>query len=49
VAPRTFSDAILDGHRLAREIDRPNPTVPAPALSDGTAALRDVLMAEGVV
>lgn len=30
VAPRMISEAIFDGHRLAREIDRPDPAVPAP-------------------
>ena len=30
VAPRMISEAIFDGHRLAREIDRPDAAVPAP-------------------
>src|SRR5712691_5563082 len=30
VAPRMISEAIFDGHRLAREIDRPDPDQPAP-------------------
>jgi dimethylamine/trimethylamine dehydrogenase len=30
VAPRLVSEAIFDGHRLAREIDRPDPSQPAP-------------------
>ena len=30
VAPRLISEAVFDGHRLAREIDRPDPSVPAP-------------------
>jgi dimethylamine/trimethylamine dehydrogenase len=30
VAPRIPADAIFDGHRLAREIDSPNPAVPLP-------------------
>jgi dimethylamine/trimethylamine dehydrogenase len=30
VAPRQLSEAIFDGHRLAREIDSPNPAVPLP-------------------
>jgi dimethylamine/trimethylamine dehydrogenase len=30
VAPRIVSEAIFDGHRLAREIDRPDPSEPAP-------------------
>jgi dimethylamine/trimethylamine dehydrogenase len=30
VAPRVPADAIFDGHRLAREIDSPNPAVPLP-------------------
>ena len=30
VAPRMISEAIFDGHRLAREIDGPGPRAPAP-------------------
>ncbi|MGH2680637.1 MAG: hypothetical protein ACRDG8_09195 [Actinomycetota bacterium] len=30
VAPRMISEAIFDGHRLAREIDAPDPSVPLP-------------------
>jgi dimethylamine/trimethylamine dehydrogenase len=30
VAPRLLADAIWDGHRLAREIDAPDPAVPLP-------------------
>ena len=30
VAPRLTADAIFDGHRLAREIDAENPSVPLP-------------------
>src|SRR5437763_128549 len=30
VAPRLIADAIFDGHRLAREIDSPNPEEPLP-------------------
>jgi dimethylamine/trimethylamine dehydrogenase len=30
VAPRIISEAVFDGHRLAREIDRPDPSRPAP-------------------
>jgi dimethylamine/trimethylamine dehydrogenase len=30
VAPRLISEAIFDGHRLAREIDAENPSVPLP-------------------
>ena len=30
VAPRLISEAIFDGHRLGREIDRPDPSEPAP-------------------
>ncbi len=39
VAPRTFADAILDGHRLARQIDEADPSVTLPALPDGSAEL----------
>ena len=34
VAPRMISEAIFDGHRLAREIDRPDAAVPAPFLRE---------------
>jgi hypothetical protein len=30
VAPRLIADVIFDGHRLAREIDSPNPEEPLP-------------------
>jgi dimethylamine/trimethylamine dehydrogenase len=30
VAPRLLADAIWDGHRLAREIDSPDPSMPLP-------------------
>ena len=30
VAPRMISEAIFDGHRLAREIDSPDPSLPLP-------------------
>jgi len=30
VAPRMISEAIFDGHRLAREIDGPHPAIPLP-------------------
>jgi len=30
VAPRILAEAIFDGHRLAREIDSPNPALPLP-------------------
>jgi dimethylamine/trimethylamine dehydrogenase len=30
VAPRLIADAIFDGHRLAREIDGPDPAQPLP-------------------
>lgn len=34
VAPRMISEAIFDGHRLGREIDRPDPAAPAPYLRE---------------
>ena len=34
VAPRLISEAIFDGHRLGREIDRPEPAEPAPYLRE---------------
>jgi dimethylamine/trimethylamine dehydrogenase len=34
VAPRLIADAIFDGHRLAREIDSPDPSQPLPYLRE---------------
>ena len=34
VAPRIVSEAIFDGHRMAREIDGPDPSQPAPYLRE---------------
>jgi dimethylamine/trimethylamine dehydrogenase len=34
-APRVLSEAIFDGHRLAREIDCPDPATPLPELREG--------------
>ena len=34
VAPRILADAIFDGHRLAREIDQPDPAVALPWLRE---------------
>lgn len=33
-SPRWISEAVFDGHRLAREIDLPHPEFPAPVLRD---------------
>jgi dimethylamine/trimethylamine dehydrogenase len=45
VAPRLVADAIFDGHRLAREIDGPDPAVPLPFIRErrliGTASDAD--------
>jgi dimethylamine/trimethylamine dehydrogenase len=38
VAPRMLGDAIFDGHRLAREIDGPHPSVPLPYLRERAVA-----------
>lgn len=32
ISPRALSDAVFDGHRLAREIDSPNPAEPLPLI-----------------
>jgi dimethylamine/trimethylamine dehydrogenase len=40
VAPRIISEAVFDGHRLAREIDQPDPGRPIPYLRE-TPDLRD--------
>ncbi len=34
VAPRLIADAIFDGHRLARELDTPDPATPLPHLRE---------------
>ena len=34
VSPRMIADAIFDGHRLGREIDSDNPSVPLPFLRE---------------
>jgi dimethylamine/trimethylamine dehydrogenase len=34
VAPQLIADCIFDGHRLAREIDSPNPAMPLPYLRE---------------
>jgi dimethylamine/trimethylamine dehydrogenase len=36
-APRWISESVFDGHRLAREIDLPNPEFPAPMLREPLA------------
>ena len=33
-SPRWISEAVFDGHRLAREIDLPDPSFPAPTRRD---------------
>jgi dimethylamine/trimethylamine dehydrogenase len=33
-APRMIPDSIFDGHRLAREIDSPNPAMPLPFIRE---------------
>jgi dimethylamine/trimethylamine dehydrogenase len=38
VAPRMISEAVFDGHRLAREIDGPNPEEPLPFLRERPTA-----------
>ena len=38
VAPRILADAIFDGHRLAREIDQPDPAVALPWLRERVSA-----------
>jgi dimethylamine/trimethylamine dehydrogenase len=34
IAPRLISEAIFDGHRLAREIDSESPAIPLPYLRE---------------
>ena len=33
-SPRWISEAVFDGHRLARELELPDPSFPAPVLRD---------------
>ena len=33
-APRMIVDSVFDGHRLAREIDSPNPAMPLPFIRE---------------
>ncbi|MGH9296120.1 MAG: hypothetical protein ACRD0B_12375, partial [Acidimicrobiales bacterium] len=33
-APKMMVDCIFDGHRLAREIDSPNPAIPLPFIRE---------------
>ena len=39
VAPRLIADCVFDGHRLAREIDTDNPSVPLPYTREITPAV----------
>ena len=34
LVPRLIADAVFDGHRLAREIDEPDPAVPLPFIRE---------------
>jgi dimethylamine/trimethylamine dehydrogenase len=34
VVPRLIADCVFDGHRLAREVDEPNPTAPLPFIRE---------------
>jgi dimethylamine/trimethylamine dehydrogenase len=34
LAPRTIAENIFDGHRLAREIDTPDPATPLPYIRE---------------
>jgi dimethylamine/trimethylamine dehydrogenase len=34
IAPRQIAEVVFDGHRLAREIDEPDPHVPKPYLRE---------------
>jgi dimethylamine/trimethylamine dehydrogenase len=34
VVPRLIADAVFDGHRLAREIDEPDPATPLPFIRE---------------
>ena len=38
VSPRPISEAVFDGHRLAREIDSPDPSLPLPYLRERPAS-----------
>jgi dimethylamine/trimethylamine dehydrogenase len=45
VAPRMISEAIFDGHRLAREIDSENPEVPLPFKRERSVVEREAVLA----
>src|SRR5262245_24441441 len=44
VAPRMTADVVFDGHRLAREIDEPDPETPLPYLREDRDAARVALL-----
>jgi dimethylamine/trimethylamine dehydrogenase len=41
LAPRTIAENIFDGHRLAREIDSPDPAKPLPYIRELPDAYRE--------
>ena len=46
VAPRLVADAVFDGHRLAREIDSPNPEEPLPFKRERRVVTADIVLRE---
>ncbi len=49
LAPRTIAENIFDGHRLAREIDSPDPTKPLPYIRELPDAYREHALATAPV
>jgi dimethylamine/trimethylamine dehydrogenase len=45
VAPRLIADCVFDGHRLAREIDSPDPRRPLPYLRERRLVSREPTVA----
>jgi len=47
LAPRTIAENVFDGHRLAREIDAPDPATPLPFIRELPDVRREAAMAAG--
>ena len=45
-APRLTADAVFSGHRLAREIDSPDPSIPLPFKRERRMVNADEVVAE---
>jgi dimethylamine/trimethylamine dehydrogenase len=47
LAPRTIAENVFDGHRLAREIDAPDPATPLPFIRELPGVRREAAMVAG--